>query len=232
MNFDTISHLKSLKYIFALVPLLTIACTQAMEQDSEIDDFQQTRLLVKTMHKESGITKLVALHTLHTKQAQRQLTEKMQTITQYAFLHHNALLRKAGGFQAFSGKPVTIDILNMAYCSLREQRKNNTFSWKDTQDIKKEFQQLTSQEVINVNVDAYQDDIGGKIVASYLLYCAENIEEVINFVANEYLQANKNLVIFSLIYSNAFMTFYPSSRITSDICKNIEKRIKTTKDKS
>jgi hypothetical protein len=194
-----------------------------------LNDPEFTQHFVKDLHKKFKISKIFARFRLNTQESQKQLLERVRTISQFAFLHHNDLLRERKE-KVEEGRSMVAFALEQACDALHQKRKSNTEFWKNETAITDEYCATTKPNQIFVTVDAYKYHYEGKKTAVWLLYLAENIAEILQrptLKPKVKTQLRKNN-LFAILDSEVFDDFYyPEIYVgKTPAYKSMEKRIK------
>lgn len=113
---------------------------------------------------------------LHTQGAQRQVTKKMTTIAQHAFLNQDKLVEiycQETIYDFFLS-----NLLTYSYAHLRDKKKSTLKHYKNSKKKAKKFKELTKQKYIPVILENYRGSNEGPEVAAMLLYLAENCTDI------------------------------------------------------
>ena len=184
--------MKNLKYIFVLFPFLAISCCiLTMEKDSKKCD------------------------SLFKNASQSQLHDIIKTIARHAFIHHNTFLKKSEDING--GKLMVCYALKYAFDDLLITSLSN----QNAQTTHQSYEKLIAQKIIEVDVDGYQGKDQGHITAAFILYLAENSNNLA--VSASDLSCHS---FFENIISQAYKAFFPGVYWESDIFKEMFARIK------
>ena len=177
---------------------------------------------IKKFIKKFKTQKLMLPHK-YKQEAQKQFHEKITTIIQYAFVYCNDLLKINGGITSLPcGAPLTTSILKYAFETLKQMRKNNPSPWKNSSEIKKLFNQLADQKIIEIEIDGYPQATEAYDVAIKLLYLSKNCK---THTMEPYVLANKS--VFSKLNQQAYNHFFPDGETPSASYSEMKKRFKT-----
>lgn len=211
------------------------ACKRVDQQltlNETVENEQHAHYLIKLLHKKFEISKLQVRYMLPTALAQKQLLEKMEIISKYAFLNYPELLTNPlSRTRVYTRTALPLLALERAHKTLQQKRKNDPQFWKNNHQEIPNNLQIKKADSIDAPVcndsDLKINEL--KNLVAFLAYLVEHCNEVIisiNTPLQDKLKEQKNL--FSLLIAHIEHVFYPTPTTTSPIYKEFCNRIKTT----